>query len=74
MPTKHRRIKRHLWADGKTRCVRCGQTIETLEEATLDHIVAKSLGGANDRTNVALAHLECNRAHGWHVQLQRMVR
>lgn len=34
------------------------------EFATWDHIVPKSKGGTNDRSNVKLAHRRCNELRG----------
>lgn len=62
--SKTRRIRYQLWRDGKRDCVRCGKPIATREEATIEHIVAKALGGTDDRSNLGLSHLICNRHHG----------
>lgn len=46
------------------RCFVCSLEIETIEEATLEHIIPKSLGGSNKQDNLAVSHLECNRIKG----------
>jgi 5-methylcytosine-specific restriction endonuclease McrA len=37
--------------------------------ATVDHIVARSAGGGNERTNLVTACFECNQAKGGHHRL-----
>lgn len=47
----------------KGKCAYCRNPI-TKEEATLDHIVPKLLGGRNGKGNIALACEECNKKKG----------
>lgn len=44
-------------------CGICGEPVEA-DEATLDHIVPISLGGADEPSNVRLAHFLCNSRRG----------
>ena len=44
-------------------CWICGEVVEP-EDATLDHVVPVSLGGAHTPTNVRLAHGVCNSRRG----------
>lgn len=48
--------------DGRL-CGICGEQVER-QEATLDHIVPISLGGAHEPSNVRLAHSLCNSRRG----------
>jgi hypothetical protein len=48
-----------LYALDKT-CRICGEAIATREEATIDHIMPRSHGGANALDNKQLAHGKCN--------------
>ena len=41
-------------------CVQCGAT----DALTLDHILARALGGTNERSNLQLLCHRCNRAKG----------
>lgn len=59
-----RRFKRSLWRRGKHACYRCGERIATVEEATLDHVVPMIQGGADNLSNLALSHDQCNQDHG----------
>jgi 5-methylcytosine-specific restriction endonuclease McrA len=49
-------------------CHLCGERIDRwlkyphLRSLSIDHIVPRSKGGTNARSNLAAAHLECNRA------------
>ena len=46
------------------KCGICGVKFKCREEATLDHRIPLSKGGANKRCNYQLAHGECNRIKG----------
>lgn len=57
-------------------CALCGEPVE-LEDASRDHIVARSRGGSNARENIQLTHKSCNNLKGdedypsdWQKQLE----
>jgi len=45
-------------------CKLCLQSISNRKEASIDHIIPKSLGGTNDYDNLQLAHRDCNSRRG----------
>lgn len=45
-------------------CAICGKKIEKDEDATLDHIIPRSMGGATTMDNLQLAHKSCNLEKG----------
>ena len=45
-------------------CALCGLKINTIKEATVDHIYPKVKGGKNTLINWQLAHEECNQDKG----------
>lgn len=45
------------------KCFACGRTL-TADEITIDHIVARSRGGAGDEVNLQVLCKECNNAKG----------
>jgi hypothetical protein len=53
--------------DGWT-CGICSKSIDPsitgMDGPSVDHIVPRSQGGANDPLNVRLAHMRCNSGHG----------
>lgn len=53
-------IKEQLWHDGYI-CPYCNQTILSIEDAEVDHILAFSNGGETDISNAQLLHRHCNR-------------
>lgn len=46
------------------RCALCGMPFGSIAEATIDHIVPSSQGGANTQANKQLAHGRCNVLKG----------
>ena len=46
----------------KTCC--SSSNVFTLEELTLDHLIPKSKGGSNNRENLRLSCVHCNRSRG----------
>jgi 5-methylcytosine-specific restriction endonuclease McrA len=60
---KKRWIKRDLWAISKL-CGICSKDLPGIHKSTLDHIIPLSKGGADDESNLQLAHLNCNNAKG----------
>lgn len=58
------RIKRlHLYEKDKT-CFVCGEEVRTFEEASLEHIIPRSLGGNHSLKNLSISHISCNRIRG----------
>ena len=53
-------IKQMLYTEGMT-CSYCGNTILSIDDAEVDHIVPFSEGGATDISNAQLLHRHCNR-------------
>lgn len=45
------------------RCHICRLTVRR-EDASLDHLIPASRGGASTQDNLALAHLRCNQSRG----------
>jgi 5-methylcytosine-specific restriction endonuclease McrA len=41
-------------------CVYCGDTVEDGATLTLDHVLARNLGGGNEATNLVTCCLSCN--------------
>lgn len=48
-----------LWDDSHV-CVSCLKEIETIDKASLDHIVPRSRGGRTRLANLQLMHSKCN--------------
>ena len=59
---RRRRMKRLLERDERT-CWLCGGRVHR-KNATMDHIIPVSLGGAHSLDNLKLAHRHCNQARG----------
>jgi hypothetical protein len=51
---------------GEDVCVRCGKTIHTFDEFSMEHRVPRSVDPAlvDEPTNIAWSHLTCNQRHG----------
>lgn len=60
---KHQQRMRILHRDGWT-CQYCGARLHTSEEATVDHVIPKSLGGENGDHNLRAACRPCNGIKG----------
>lgn len=58
-------FKRELWQREPT-CGICGQTIHSLEDAAVDHVVHYWRGGRTIPANARLAHRFCNSRRGAH--------
>ena len=71
--TAGRRRREMLWRLGVRRCFRCGGELPGPNQATLEHIMPRSLGGPTTRTNLSLSHDRCNRAAGRALWLERTV-
>lgn len=55
--------KRQLWRHSHI-CGLCKEPIDSFEEATVDHIIARARGGSNRFDNLQLAHAHCNSRKG----------
>ncbi len=53
--------KEELWNTGNHICSYCNQTILSIEDAEVDHIIAYSKGGETIMENAQLLHRHCNR-------------
>lgn len=63
----HRWALRALLRKHECLCALCGEAVELRAgplEATIDHVVPLSRGGADTIANMQLAHRRCNRAKG----------
>lgn len=56
-------LKKKLYKANKT-CAWCGERIEKLAHAELDHIQPYADGGKSDENNAQLLHTRCNRQKG----------
>lgn len=56
---RYRKIKERLYARNNL-CYRCGKVIESVEEATIEHIIPRSKGGLDHPNNYAISHGKCN--------------
>lgn len=52
-----------LYHQANCRCQLCGREI-TYQDATVDHIIPKAMGGVNDVSNLQIACLACNQLKG----------
>lgn len=53
-----------VWGLTDNRCVYCGDTPDTDEERTVDHIIPASRGGVRSLKNLLPACRECNARRG----------
>lgn len=63
---QHKSNKAKLWHPkhtGRRPCRYCGDMI-TRKEATVDHIIPLSKGGSNDKANLVICCLRCNKKKG----------
>lgn len=67
-----RKAKRKLWRrelvkTGQVVCKYppCGAVIQSIDEATVDHIIPWAFGGRTRSENAQLMHQECDRMKGW---------
>lgn len=56
-------FKKRLWRRGHY-CGICSEPIDSIDEATVDHIVPRARGGSNREDNLQLAHADCNSERG----------
>lgn len=57
-------IKKQLIRRDGMMCGLCQEPIDSIKDATLDHIMPKSRGGTDTITNLRLAHKACNQERG----------
>lgn len=60
-PTVRKAMRKRIIQTYGRKCFACGQTLAA-DEITIDHIVARSRGGAGDQVNLQVLCKECNRA------------
>lgn len=53
-------IKKFLWKESNKQCPVCGWKMRYWYETTIDHIIAKSLGGKNELKNFIGMCIDCN--------------
>ncbi len=53
---------------GYVPCFCCGRHVG-VKQATLEHILPRSLGGRHGRENLAISHAKCNSSRGTHPSL-----
>ena len=56
-------IKSELWGKQEGRCASCNRAVAQ-RDLTLDHIVPKSRGGGDEKTNMQLLCTSCNSSKG----------
>ena len=62
-----------IYARDRGRCHLCGKHVRRAD-ASMDHLIPISLGGAHAPWNVALAHLHCNQVRNVHGPAQLLLR
>lgn len=62
--SNHLKLYRYqLWEAGVP-CFVCGKNIEDYLLCTIEHVVPRSLGGANQKRNLSISHNVCNEFRG----------
>lgn len=61
---QHRRGRLWLWSKTNGRCGYCGVAFISSQEMTVDHIVPRTRGGSNDRSNKLACCAACNATKG----------
>ena len=56
-------LKSELWGKQEGRCASCNRAVAQ-RDLTLDHIVPKSRGGGDEKTNMQLLCISCNSSKG----------
>lgn len=64
----NRLVRERLYANllaeyGYVPCYVCGKHV-TVNDATIEHIVPRALGGGNHYKNLSISHAACNQARG----------
>ncbi|KMM45603.1 hypothetical protein CWIS_09690 [Cellulomonas sp. A375-1] len=49
---------------GPLKCARCPRLVHPWQTWQVEHLVARALGGASDRSNEWVSHASCNARHG----------
>jgi len=62
-PAVSKALKKRIVQMYGRKCFACGRTL-TVGEITIDHIVARSLGGTGDQVNLQVLCNKCNNAKG----------
>lgn len=66
--TKHGKFYKEIYQRDEGVCQLCGRLIDPNDKklwmGTLDHIVPRSKGGADEPSNLRLAHMICNALRG----------
>lgn len=70
--SQRRRARDYLFALHQGRCAYCHVQTEPARDgparhpwhATIDHVIPRSKGGPNDRSNLVLACFACNQSRG----------
>ena len=57
-----RKIRARVYTE-ETHCWLCGEFVEE-KDRSVDHVVPRSQGGSNRRSNLKLAHRKCNSSKG----------
>lgn len=58
-----KRLRLAVWKAASGRCVYCAERIP-LDRVTIDHVIPRCEGGADDRGNCVSACTQCNKAKG----------
>lgn len=61
---KHIKLRHFLFHAQGGVCFFCEQPFSMVRPATIEHLVPRSLGGTNERDNLALTHSKCNSLRG----------
>jgi hypothetical protein len=54
----------HLYERDNGICGICGKSIKDISEANREHVIPKSMGGKNHKSNLVIAHIKCNSRRG----------
>lgn len=70
---KNRWTVNHLISKNGNMCGLCNEAIHDRRDMTIDHIIPKSKGGADDIANYQLAHSLCNgkKGNAFDLELQK---
>jgi 5-methylcytosine-specific restriction endonuclease McrA len=62
---KYCRLNRRwqLWVKSKV-CALCDESIESFDEASIDHIIPLSREGKDNNSNIQITHVWCNNQKG----------
>lgn len=57
-------LRRKIYDRDNGMCYLCGMEIKFFSQATVDHVIPKSKGGTNDKSNLKITHSSCNNFKG----------